>query len=284
MHDLLSGLVIAIGGLSETVVRESTSALLQFCKEKNALIYDVIESQTQQEAASYMQYVCNSLLQLFSNNMNQDRVILPLLKTVELLLRHDILQRIRPHQSLFPNSLLESVNKESNATNNVIKIKLCIDILLHMLRWEEPVRGRALKLLVVLLGHKYPRIRKHAADALYVQFLSDRWAVGASIEDINSQLEQRSATNSAGSTEQSALYCGFARNSDSLQQAQDILVSTNWETCTIELARNKRLQICNLLELKMTQRVVDSTKTKKALEVKADELDSYESLVREVGY
>jgi len=50
-----------------------------------------------------------------------------------------------------------------------------------------------------------------------------------------------------------------------------------------EIARAQRLKICGILKLKMNTRVVDKSKVK-IVEKVADELDSYESLVRSAGY
>jgi len=58
------------------------------------------------DGSDYMQRLCASLLQLFSAHCNEDRVALPLLKTVELLLRNGVFENMRPHEHAFPMALV----------------------------------------------------------------------------------------------------------------------------------------------------------------------------------
>jgi hypothetical protein len=155
-------------------------------------------------------------------------MILPLLKTTELLLRvgaFDI-PSLRPSNFQHPNSpsynqgndngvrsgssssgssdsncnnekdnrhgnkdttcnftveLLKVLSVEQQQSTDVNKLKACVDIYLLILQqFEDPARSTALKYLVVLLGQKFPRVRKYTAEALYVQFLSDPYAIGPS--------------------------------------------------------------------------------------------------------
>ena len=280
LNDLLGGMVIAIGGLSATVVRESTAALLQFCSDKKASVSE--------KDGAYIELVCESLIEIFSKFAKTDRVIVPLLKTVNVLLRNGIFDSIRPHNSSFPLALLSRVQEESTSSNTV-KIKMCIDILLLMLQMEEPIRLKALKVLIVFLGHRFPSVRKYAADALYVQFLSDKFSVGDDEEAIQAILSARTNVGTSageGKDEVEATvvptYIGLARSNQVLSTAQDLLASTQWDGSQ-DVARTKRQELCTMLGLKMGVRAVDASKKKKT-EIVKDELDSYESLVREVGY
>jgi len=276
-HSIIKGFVLAVGGLTESVVKESSAALLEFCRSK-------IRANEQ----SSLQKLATSLVDLFAKSANSDRIILPLLKTLECLLRNGVFDSFRSivhsdsQQPQFSARLLASVKEESNVSSNVIKIKACIDVLLHLLQFEDPIRPNALKALVVFLGHKYPSVRKHAAEALYVQFLSDANSIGPSVEELASrQQEQRDPNKPV-----EACMCGLARDAQTLEKAQDILANTSWET-SVPAARDKRQELCTLLDLKMQKKEpteAGATQQPRPKATTTDELDSYEYLVRTVGY
>lgn len=271
-HPIIRGFVIAVGGLTESVVKESSAALLKFCRTKITL--------SQFEPISRL---AQSLTGLFTEYSNNDRVILPLLKTLDNLFRNGILDSYRSDINVFATQLLEFVKEESKSSSNVIKIKACVDILIHLLQFEDPIRPNALKAIIIFLGHKYPRIRKHAAESLYVQFLSDCNAVGRSIEDVASLKEQRSPNSNNSSKDM--LLCGLARTAADLEKAQDILASTSWDG-PMGQAREQRLSLCTLLDLKIQIKTPSEAAVgaKKVVKQAKDELDSYESLVRTAGY
>jgi hypothetical protein len=154
--------------------------------------------------------------------------------------------------------------------------------MMRLLLFEDPVRGKALKYLVIFLGHKFPRVRKHAAEGIYVQFLSDQYGIGPTIEDTLEILEKRESESQGSAGFVDALRCGLARNTKDLEAAQDLLVTITWDGSLAE-SRTNRSSLCNLLGLQMNVRAVNPN-ARKVEEKPKDELDSYESLVRSAGY
>jgi hypothetical protein len=121
----------------------------------------------------------------------------------------------------------------------------------------------------------------HPAEALYVQFLSDANSIGPSVEEVASrQQEQRDPKKPS-----EACICGLARDAQTLEKAQDILANTSWET-SVPAARDKRQELCTLLDLKMQKKEPAEAGATQQPRPKAttDELDSYEYLVRTAGY
>ena len=275
-HSIFSGTVISIGGLSETVVKESTNAILQFFKSRNN------GSKKDKGIDEFILLACESLLLLFEKFHNEDRVIIPLIKTVDVLLRNSVFENLRPHSHPFLVDILQILQKHSTSSTNIIKIKGCIDIMMRLLLFEDPVRGKALKYLVIFLGHKFPRVRKHAAEGIYVQFLSDQYGIGPTIEDTLEILEKRESESQGSAGFVDALRCGLARNTKDLEAAQDLLVTITWDGSLAE-SRTNRSSLCNLLGLQMNVRAVNPN-ARKVEEKPKDELDSYESLVRSAGY
>jgi hypothetical protein len=278
-HAIISGLIIAVGGLSETVVRESTKVLLQFTKQaKDA------ESRGATRPIR-IKHLGDSLLLLLRENSGDDRVVVPLLKTLILLFRNGVFEGQEFDEgplsvdsgsgpTSFSQSILDCVHVEYSSSGNVIKIKLCVDVFLQMFLFSEPVRGRAYKYVVICLGHKYPSVRKYAAEQLYLQCLSDQCSTGPSIEDV---IERVGGSNNV------ARKCGLARDAASLEEAQNLLITTAWDD-SVKDARAARLKYCSVTGLKMQVKRTDPN-TEKPKETKPkDELDSYASLVAEAGY
>ncbi len=275
-HDIFSGLVISIGGLSETVVKESSSILLQFCRQYCS------KKQTpsvKDDDSDYTPLLISSMSSLFSIHKGDDRVIVPLLKTLNLLLKHGILEALQPHNSPFFPEMITIIASEMESSN-LVKIKLCIDTLVYLLQISDPIRGSAYKKLVVLLGHKYPRVRKYASEQLYIQFLSDRNTVGISIEEAATRAVAIDITTSSAVEN---VYCGLAPSVEASEKAQDLLVTTAWDGPVKEV-RAVRQEVCDICSLVMGKKEKKEGDNKGKNKVVHDELDSYASLVQTAGY
>lgn len=278
-HAIISGLIIAVGGLSETVVRESTKVLLQFTKQAKDAESRGVARPVQTK------HLGDSLLLLLRENAGDDRVIVPLLKTLILLFRNGVFEgKVFDEGALsdysgadspsFSRAVLDCVHGEYSSSGNVIKIKLCVDVFLQMFLFSEPVRGKAYKYVVICLGHKYPMVRKYAAEQLYLQCLSDQYAVGPSIEEV---------LESGGSGESVDRRCGLAGDAASLEEAQNLLITTTWDD-SVKDARAARLKYCDVTGLQMQVKKADPNAAKPKEAKPKDELDSYASLVAEAGY
>lgn len=322
---IIKGLVTACGGLTEAIVKASTTALLAYCgKQKSEARTDGLS----QLAQTLVDMLCDN---------PPDRVIVPLLKTIELLLRNgcfDVLMRQsskqQQHQhskekentkndkeiandsislSTFPSLLLSSLQPILQESTDVHKLKISIDILVLLLAGPDPVRHRALKSLCVLLGHRFPRIRTHAAEALYLQCLSDPHAVGPRTErdgesDHESDNDNDNDNRGGGLNDNdnkekkgAGVKSGIAPTPHALDSAVTLLTTSRWDGPTSE-ARTLRQTLCDTLQLQMKKKEANKEAAGEAGEGKgggkglkkgggagkADELDSYEYLVREAGY
>ena len=92
------------------------------------------------------------------------------------------------------------------------------------------------------------------------------------------------------------LSSGFVSSEDRMLELTNNLVSFSWTSCTVEEAREQRDKIAYLIDVDLSfVRVNNANKSKQRSEVSSyrdsrnkaatvDELDSYMSLVKEVGY
>jgi hypothetical protein len=254
-HDaVVSGLILSVGGLTEAVVKSSSKSLLEWSREKKM-----------NKDFNPLNKLSCVLLSLFEINQSEDRVILPLMKTVELLLEGEVFDFLclndnqsaanknddnsqtppPPSSIVFGENLLNKVKKELYRSTNVVKLFTGLNIGLSLLRFPE-LRKTSMQLVLELLGHRYPRVRKHSAEQFYTKLFIDERLVDPEVYDL----------------------------------VLDLLRCTVWDA-DVQSARQERDQIAAAVGVQMAEYV---SAPKKAKAKAKDELDSYQHLVNEVGY
>ena len=133
-YSIFSGMVIAIGGLSETIVRESSNALLKYVR------VHIANNTNEDNKSTTLILLTNSILQMRETYEKDDRVMVPLLKTLNLLLKNNIFDTCSPRTHTFIPSLLEALIIQANGAN-VSKICLCVDAYIHLLLFHTPFGG-----------------------------------------------------------------------------------------------------------------------------------------------
>ena len=147
-----------------------------------------------------------------------------------------------------------------------MKLIACINVIFHLLSRSGNVRHFALRSLLMLLGHKYPRIRKYTAEQLYVHFISDNDSIGTVLYNADDPASYKGK-------------CAFITNEEDLNKINTILTETSWNT-EILVCRKQRSQLCSIFNIDLNIKVNTSANKKN----QSDELDCYSALVREVGY
>jgi len=245
---IVSGLILSVGGLTEAVVKSSSKSLLEWTRNKK-----------KQNDVKTLSKLSDVLLSLFLLYPGEDRVILPLMKTIELLLENEIFDFLcatstesatstslsSTTELAFGEDLLMKVKKELYRSTNVVKLFTSLNIALTLLRFIS-LKPLAFELVLELLGHRYPRVRKHSAEQFHTKLFIDETLVNAEVYDL----------------------------------VLDILRCTVWDA-DVTSARQERDSIASAVGVRMTEIV---SAPKKAKAKAKDELDSYQHLVNEVGY
>ncbi|XP_048132760.1 tubulin-folding cofactor D [Rhodamnia argentea] len=157
---LVSGLVISIGGLQDSLRKASTSALLEYLQGED------------NDTRKSREYILSSdVLWVLEQYRKCDRVITPTLKTIEILYSKRIFLNMQAHTSLFCNGLLDSLAIELKGSKDFTKLYSGIAILGFIASVSEPVNSRAFSHLLTFLGHRYPKIRKASAEQIYLVLL-----------------------------------------------------------------------------------------------------------------
>ncbi|RHZ45413.1 hypothetical protein Glove_680g46 [Diversispora epigaea] len=203
--EALTGFVIAAGGLTESLIRHSSSTLLEYASEL---------PNTSTPGTFTLSEFANTLLEIFRKYERQDRVVIPLLEVLDLLLETETLQKIDPNSFSFED-LFECVKKEAR-TREIRKLDCCTRVFCGMTTLNEKLRNRSLYQLLSLLVHSFPKVRRLTADQLYL-------TLTASIED---------------------------EESEEMLQIEDILTNTDWNNPVPQL-KEIRNQLYPLLGLNL---------------------------------
>ncbi|XP_058140952.1 tubulin-specific chaperone D isoform X2 [Dasypus novemcinctus] len=159
-YHVLLGLVVSVGGLTESTVRASTQSLFEYTRRI-------------QDDPRAMAAFSGCLLQVFQDNLRNDRVSVPLLKTLDQMLAHgcfDVFTTEENHP--FSLKLLALCKEEIKKSKDVQKLRSSVAVFCGMIQFPGDVRKKVLVQLALLLCHPFPIIRKATASQVYEMVLT----------------------------------------------------------------------------------------------------------------
>ena len=168
LRDLvMTGIMLNIGGLTESLVRHSTDSFNQFVSDLPSQLSPQMEPTT-------AQHILESMRNVFAENIGNDRVSIPILETLDLYLSFGFLSGINdggPVREIF-NMVKKEVFKSKNTKKLLVGIKVLTGF--GSLSDDEKsdefqsVQKLSVEKLILYLGHPYPIIRTSSAESLYV--------------------------------------------------------------------------------------------------------------------
>ena len=172
----LSGLVISIGGVAESVIRAASSALLDQIKEisKDQGLLDKFSS---------------SLIDVYKDCIKQPRLLVPFLKLTDSLLTNACFEVYKGEPGSFPDLLFTHTQSCTRKTKDVKRVLASIDVFCGLLQFEGPVQTKTLSHLMDILCHPtFPRVRKVAAEQLHLTLVTYEELVSSEAEEEVSQI------------------------------------------------------------------------------------------------
>lgn len=243
-RSVLSGLVISVGGLQESLRKVAVTALLEYIQ--------VAEADTDEKRNTREYTLSADLFWILQQYQKCDRVITPTLKTIEILLSKNVFLNMEGRTQDFSAGVLDSLAVELKGSKDFTKLCTGLSILGYVAPLMEPTSSRALSQLLSFLGHRYPKIRKAAADQVYLVLLQNVKLV----------------------------------SENKLDRALEVLVETSWEGA-LEEAKHGRLQLYEMagLETDTCLKISDRVSSRgSARTAQTDENLSYSSLVDFTGF
>ena len=164
---IVSGLVVSVGALTASVTKEAVEALIGWIRDRDGKGTGTPER---------IGKLGLSFLQMFRDHSREGRVILPLLKTLEKLFNRGLMDTLLSQpDSKFASSLLGCVRAETKGCSDIHRLLSAVGVALGLLSHLNDISLNidVLKYVLEMLDHEFPRVRKHAADNLYVRLLED---------------------------------------------------------------------------------------------------------------
>ncbi|TYJ39333.1 hypothetical protein E1A91_A04G062300v1 [Gossypium mustelinum] len=240
---VLSGLVISIGGLQDSLRKASLSAFLEYLN---------VDQDVNEELK--LCKLSTDILWILQQYKRCDRVIIPTLKTIEILFSKRIFLDMEAHTSAFCSGVLDSLAVELKASKDFSKLYAGIAILGYICSVSDPINARAFSHLLTFLTHRYPKIRKATAEQVYLVLLQN----------------------------------GSLVSEEKTEKALEIVSETCWDG-DMETAKVKKLEVFEIVGLdvgvgqsKTTGNVTSNKGGRKSTTL--DENESYSSLVESSGF
>ena len=199
-QQVLTGLIVSMGGLTESLVKHSSATFIDFIKSLPTHKTDLNEQITRVT-------VLESLLDVFEAYKEDDRVVVPVLDVYDLVISLDVIEWKQidgKHldTAKYVSSVYKLLKGTIHKTKNVKKLSSALKVMsavvgVSSMDYEgfESVYRESLYDLVGYLGHAYPRVRHMASEILYVlvsttlNALAGSQHVKYSIDDLG-QVEQ----------------------------------------------------------------------------------------------
>ncbi|KAJ8565468.1 hypothetical protein K7X08_008044 [Anisodus acutangulus] len=154
---VISGLVISIGELQDSLRKASLSALLEF-----------LQSTDENVNGSKEYNLSNDILWVLQKYKKCDRVVVPTLKTIENLLSKKIFLDMEAQTAVFCVGVLEALNIELKGSKEFKKLYAGIAILGYISSVSEHINIQAFSHLLTFLTHRFPKVRENAAEQVFL--------------------------------------------------------------------------------------------------------------------
>ena len=137
------------GGLTESTLKASSKTLFKYLSDMKG---DIGKKST----------FVHKLIEIYESNLRDERVTIPLMKTIEMLLESGYLSE---------NELCEDLKKihaltvqECNKSKNIVKLMGSVGVFANMLGYsDQELCVKALRSLLFLLYHTFPKVRDTTA-------------------------------------------------------------------------------------------------------------------------
>lgn len=149
-YSVLSGIAISVGGLTETTSKVSANSLISYC------------SYLKRHSPERIDKIAFSLVRIISENTKVDRVVIPTIKTIEILIREGAFAGCSADVvNSFSQSLLTLLISECRCSSSIAKLCSTLDVFVHLISiCHSPLRLSLMEATVAMVTHKFPRVRK----------------------------------------------------------------------------------------------------------------------------
>ncbi|KAL0043717.1 hypothetical protein WJX82_009809 [Trebouxia sp. C0006] len=236
---VLEGLVASIGGLDASLCKEASAAFVQ----------TLTAADPEGEGCQLLTDVAQALTDLWGQHARSLRLATPILRTAEVLLSQTHILALEKDLSNTLGTILDLTQKECQQCKDVPRLCAAVSLLCQLISCAKPVSSTALQSLLALMVNRYPKVRKQAAEQLYVRLMT--------VED-------------------TGLY-----SEEALDQAYDVLTEIAWDG-PLESVKSAKAQLLNVFELTSNENGESDLQRPDVSSTKrTDENASYQALIND---
>ncbi|KAG0211199.1 hypothetical protein BGX28_008379 [Mortierella sp. GBA30] len=168
---LLLGFIVSAGGLTESLVRHSSACLTEFVANlpitKAAMDVDMDNSKdsTQNPTLTLVEFG-DDIMKIVERYEGQDRVIVPLLEVLDMLLESGSMLMLEGEYDFAP--MVRFVRRQTLKCKDTRKMSSSIRTLCGLCGLGGKIKNAILIELLRLLLHPFPKIRRTTADSMYM--------------------------------------------------------------------------------------------------------------------
>ncbi|KAK5823035.1 tubulin folding cofactor D C terminal-domain-containing protein [Linnemannia elongata] len=167
--ELLLGFVISAGGLTETLVRHSSSCLTEFVSNLPITANDIMDVDDAPSTPTLtLVEFANEIQKIIDRYEGQDRLIIPLLEVLDLLFESGILLLLTHPTDFDFAPMVKFVRRQTIKCKDTRKLCAAIRTFCGLCGLGGKIRSAILLELLRLLVHPFPKIRRTTADSMYL--------------------------------------------------------------------------------------------------------------------
>lgn len=152
-YSIMLGLIVSVGGLTESLVKHSSAALFQHLKV---------------QPVDELERLADIILKIFAEYQYVERITIPLLTFLERVLSSNYFHPVLENSaSSFAADILKMVKEEIGRTTDTKKLTVSVDVFCQLIQVQGEVSRRSLVQLSIMLCHRFKWLRKVAASKLY---------------------------------------------------------------------------------------------------------------------
>ncbi|CAG9762163.1 unnamed protein product [Ceutorhynchus assimilis] len=160
-YPVLVGLICSIGGLTETLIKNSSSSLFNYLKQEE-----------KSKGTTEIRRICETIHQIFLDHQKQDRITIPLFSFLDKLFDSGCINSIIEDPAYdWTKRILKLIQMEISGCKNIYKLIDGINALCQFVQVSGNVCKTALVQLSILLCHRQSYVRRSTAVKLYESIL-----------------------------------------------------------------------------------------------------------------
>ncbi|KAJ8975561.1 hypothetical protein NQ317_000745 [Molorchus minor] len=191
-YNVMLGLICSIGGLTETLVKNSSHSLFTFLK-----------SEIKSKGIVEIRKMCDVTYKIFSDHQKNDRITIPMFRFLDKLFDSGCLNLIiEDKDSDFIRKILKLIQMEIAGCKDIYKLIDGINVLCQFIQIKGEVCDIALVQLSILLCHRQSYVRRSTSTKLYESLLVNGDSSNIKPENLDDVMQVLSNTNWEDTVEQ----------------------------------------------------------------------------------